>query len=355
MKVNNDFTQMEMEQLVDALGMDKETDYSCDHPYNKNQNSPYLDDVTDPLDLELMSSARFVTFKHVGAGLDNCGVLAQKEKPALNIDSFRSTANPMKLIKQVRYPGMKNQLKVDSKTNATTPYIPTGSNMHKRMKKTNASIVSKFRHGKSSKNGESDNENYASALVKNDKKGVVANPERGENRGVVMKTSNDLFDINTENVYEIMTTTEGTLDRNKDDRHLADSPLFPPNLSEGNKINKANIKEVANDANPPFLVDDITVTNDMNVDIPFNSADCKEKEPVPSSRDDSSVCHKEESIATYKNNTNVNDTNTKAINVVDDDFDHFIRSLISEDEEIRKMVSSGSPSRGFSPSFTLVD
>lgn len=357
MNVHNEFTQMEMELLVDALGMDKETYYSCDHPYDRNRKYPCLDDVTDPLDLELMSSARFVTFKHVGAGLDNRGVLVQKEISALNIDSFRSIAHPMKLIKHVRCQGMKNQLKVDSKTNVTTPSIPTGSNVHKRRKKTKSTIVSKSRHVKSSKNGESENKNHASTPVKNDKKGVVANPERCENHVVEMMTFDELFDSNTENACKVMTTTEGTLDRNKDDRHLADSPLFPSDRSKGNKITKANMKEAINDASPPFPVDDITVTNDMNVDIPFNSTDCKEKEPVPSSRDDSTVCQKEESIATYKNNENVSDINTKAINEVDDDFedvglDHFIRSLIVSEDEEDSLIR---PSRGLSPSsFTLI-
>jgi hypothetical protein len=356
MEVNNEFTQMEVELLVDALGMDKQTYYSCDHPNERNRKSPCLDDVTDPLDLELMSSAKFVTFKHVGAGLDSRGVLVQKEISARNIDSFRSTANPMKLMKHVRCPGMKNQLKLDIKTNVTTPYIPTGSSVHKRLKETKSSVVSKSRHVKSSKKGESKNKIYASIPVKNNKNGVVANPEKCENHGVEMMTFDKLFDRNTENTYKVMTTTEESLDRNKDDRHIADSHLFPSNLSEGNITTKANMKEAINDASPQFPVDDVTGTNDMNVDIPFNPVDCKEKEPVPSTKDDSTICQKEESIATYKNNENVRDINTKAINEVDADFedvgfDHFIRSLISEDEEDGLIR----PSRGFSPSFTLIN
>lgn len=78
---NVEFTQMEMEQLADVLGMDEKTDNFCDHSDDKSPETPRLDDVTDPLDLQLMSSARLVTFKHIGAGLENS---ALKEKVGQN-------------------------------------------------------------------------------------------------------------------------------------------------------------------------------------------------------------------------------------------------------------------------------
>jgi len=119
-------------------------------------------------------------------------------------------------------------------------------------------------------------------------------------------------------------------------------------------------------------VDDITVTQDMNIQIRYNIGDCKEKEPMTASKDDNSAdvdetdfkiispivstkSNEEESIGTiFKINATEEDINGNEINEVDIDdvgLDPFIRSLISEDDADGLIR----PSRGFSPHFTSTD
>jgi hypothetical protein len=189
------------------------------------------------------------------------------------------------------------------------------------------------------------------------------------------KESTQLPKKKLENVLGMNKKTKyscGQPDGKNHDRQFTDSPLFPSDLIEGNRIHFNDTRCIIDDANPPFPVDDITVTQDMNLHIPYDIADCTEKEHMTASKDDSNAnvdetdfkiispivstkSNEEESIGMiYKINANEDDTNRNEINEVDIDdvgLDPFIRSLISEDDADGLIR----PSRGFSPHFASTD
>ena len=121
---NDEYTQSEMAQLADVLGMDQ-TYHSCDN--TKEDSDDYkptcFDGVTDPLDLELMSSSKYVVFENIGAGLDDCVVSPRKRKSPLKIKSSRCTANPMEKKEQGRCSDTSNQVTAVNKTYKIASHI----------------------------------------------------------------------------------------------------------------------------------------------------------------------------------------------------------------------------------------
>ena len=346
------WTRMEIERLADALDSDIKMG-SCDCPITRKHEYPHLNEVVDPVDLELMSSAKFVTFKHIGAGLDSSGNLLRKEKRDQNIDSTRS--EPKKCGTQVGCPAIHPN--PDSDTNLNTPFPSKGSSAQKRINRVHSTTSSKFTRSEDGKGG-----HCVSNPIKNKKQGVIVNHEWIESRFVASRTSEKLSDCKLGSVYNNTITKAEVLDRSKDDiGGLGDEYEFNADCGEG------NTKDLVYDTNPPFPMDD------MMDNIRFHSGGRTGNKSARASKDDSAVvssdaggsifripapffleCHEEEEVITKS--CDMDHAITKPVDEVDntdDDLclDSLIRSLISEDEE--DSLIRPPPPREFSPTLLL--
>mmetsp|Transcript_9587 Transcript_9587/g.20118 ORF Transcript_9587/g.20118 Transcript_9587/m.20118 type:complete len:352 (-) Transcript_9587:143-1198(-) len=288
----DEYTQWEMEHLVDALGMDKTEYTSDDRPNCRENSSSYPDAVIDPVDLELMSAAKYVVFKHIGTGLDDTHASTKKKKSPLEINANQYTITPMKRKKHGAFPGTRFKPRtIDS------PYVITSSI---------PSILEKTKTGKVTKTHLDSKSSYC---IKSSKKREVR------------------------------------------------KEMFTPVRNQKNKSSERDTKYNIYDANPPFPVDDITISNDMNnVILSLNSSDCEEKETIPSSGEDSGIdmddpdfkidlpmlsmkSQEIESMTTICEDY-LKYTTTKSIKEfenpqddVDSDNESFLRSLMNEEEE----------------------
>ncbi len=354
------WTRMEVEQLADALDSDMKME-SCDCSIKGKDEYPHSNEVADPVDLELMSSAKFVTFKHVGAGLDSSGNLLRKEKTDKNVDSTRS--EPKKCGTQDECPAI--HLKLDSDTNPNTPFPSKGSSAQKRMNRVHSTTSSKLTRSEDGKGGHS-----PSNPVRNKEQGVIANHEWIESRFVASTTSEKLSDCKLGSAYDNTMTKVEVLDRSKDDiGGLGDEYGFNAERGGGNIINRGNTKDLVYDTNPPFPMDD------MMDNIRFHSGGRAGKKSALASKDDSAVgtsdvggsifripasffleSHEEKEVITKS--CDMDDVITKPVDEVDntdDDvcLDSLIRSLISEDEEDSLIRPSAPPPREFSSTLLL--
>jgi len=340
-------TSMELEELGDALDSEIKLD-SFDFSVVRNNESSHWNEVTDPVDLKLMSSAKFVAFQNLGAGLDSNGNLSQKEKPKQMLKYVTYT---QKSKKRGRCPVVNLKAGIDPQPN--TPFSSKRSIIQKRLKKTDTASSSKSIPSSDSRSG-----HCGPDPIKGKEKEVVVNPDCIESR-LAMKSSEKISDCETEETINDKIAIEQSLDRNKDEvLGLLDDSKFYGDHDEGNTSDEGNAKDCIYDSTPPFPMDDITEsirfhcygkkpTCELKTGSGVGASDSHGIFRIPSSLE----CQKEEVTKdkSYQSSTaNTDDKATVSLNEVektDDDvcLDSLIRSLISEDGEEDSLIRPPSP------------
>lgn len=347
-EVHDERTRMEVEDLGDALGLEIKIESFDFSVVKTNESSYHWNEVRDPVDSKLMSSAKFVTFQNLGVGLDSKGNQLQKEESEPMI---KKVPCMQKSKKCGRCPTVNRNPGSDPQPNKT--FSSKGPNLQKTAEEIYGISSLKLINPDDSESGQCEFDFIESRLA------AVKSSEKISSHQI--------------GAFNDTLTEEQNFDPSKDEmRGLLKYSIYLGDDREGNKSDEGNAKDRVYDSTPPFPMDDMTEN------IRFHDRDCNGKMSICKLKTGSAVgssgsdgifrissvseCQKEEVTMDKYNKsstTNTDDTASKPlteVEITDDDvcFDSYIRSLISEDDEEDSLIRPPSPVELMSPSLLPV-